>query len=70
LATKDGVVEVSGSQAQDATSAGVENQLEAFVQAIKVGSASTVPNGNDSARSTNIGHAAIRAAKSGEKVVV
>ena len=70
LATKDGVVEVSGSQAQDATSAGVENQLEAFVQAIKVGSASTVPNGYDSARSTNIGHAAIRAAKSGEKVVV
>ncbi|MFM7762329.1 MAG: Gfo/Idh/MocA family oxidoreductase [Acidimicrobiaceae bacterium] len=70
LATKDGVVEVSGSQAQDATSAGVENQLEAFVEAIKVGSASKVPNGYDSARSTNIGHAAIRAAKSGEKVVV
>ncbi|MFM9002172.1 MAG: Gfo/Idh/MocA family oxidoreductase [Acidimicrobiaceae bacterium] len=70
LATKDGVVEVSGSQAQDATSAGVENQLEAFVQAIKVGSASKVPNGYDSARSTNIGHASIRAAKSGEKVVV
>ncbi|MFM8942835.1 MAG: Gfo/Idh/MocA family oxidoreductase [Acidimicrobiaceae bacterium] len=70
LATKDGVVEVSGSQAQDATSAGVENQLEAFVEAIKVGSGGKVPNGYDSARSTNIGHAAIRAAKSGEKVVV
>jgi hypothetical protein len=70
LANKDGVVEVSGSHAQDATSAGVENQLEAFVQAIKVGSAGTVPNGYDSARSTNIGHAAIRAAKSGEKAVV
>jgi scyllo-inositol 2-dehydrogenase (NAD+) len=69
LATKDGVVEVSGSQAEDATSAGIENQLDAFVQAIKVGQAGTVPNGHDSARSTNIGHAAIRAAKSGEKVV-
>ncbi|MFM8663663.1 MAG: hypothetical protein ACKODI_07425 [Acidimicrobiaceae bacterium] len=40
------------------------------MEAIKVGSASKVPNGYDSARSTNIGHGAIRAAKSGEKVVV
>lgn len=70
LATKDGVVEVSGSQAEDATSAGIENQLDAFVDAIKVGHVGSVPNGHDSARSTNIGHAAIRAAKSGEKVVV
>jgi predicted dehydrogenase len=70
LATKDGVVEVSGSQAQDATSAGVANQLDAFVQAIRVGRAVTVPNGYDSARSTNIGHAAISSAKSGDKVVV
>ena len=70
LATKDGVVEVSGSQAPDATAAGIENQLDAFVQAIKVGGTGAVPSGYDSARSTNIGHAAISAAKSGEKVVV
>ena len=70
LATKDGVVEVSGSQALDATAAGIENQLDAFVQAIRVGGAANVPSGYDSARSTNIGHAAIRAAKSGERVSV
>lgn len=70
LATKNGVVEVSGSQALDATAVGVENQLNAFVKAIEVGGLGTVPNGYDSARSTNIGHAAIRAAKSGEKVFV
>jgi myo-inositol 2-dehydrogenase/D-chiro-inositol 1-dehydrogenase len=69
LATKDGVVDVPGSHAEDATSAGVENQLDAFVQEINLGSTGTVPSGYDSARSTNIGHAAIRAAKSGEKVL-
>lgn len=70
LATKDGVIEVSGSQVIDATAAGIENQLDAFVQAIKVGGTGAVPSGYDSARSTNIGHAVINAAKSGEKVFV
>ena len=31
LATKDGVLEVEGSQALDATAAGVENQIDSFV---------------------------------------
>ncbi|NDF88823.1 MAG: hypothetical protein EB108_07400, partial [Actinobacteria bacterium] len=70
LATKDGVIEVSGSQVIDATAAGIESQLDAFVQAIKVGGTGAVPSGYDSARSTNIGHAVISAAKSGEKVFV
>ncbi len=70
LATKDGVVEVSGSQARDATATGIENQLDAFLHAIRNDGKSPVPSGHDSARSTNIGHAAIRAAKSGESISV
>ncbi|NBO68525.1 MAG: ChbG/HpnK family deacetylase, partial [Actinobacteria bacterium] len=49
-----GVIEVSGSQVIDATAAGIENQLDAFVQAIKVGGTGAVPSGYESARSTNI----------------
>lgn len=70
LANKDGVVEVVGSQASDATAAGIENQLTAFVEAIRGGNTQDLPSGFDSARSTQIGHAAIRAANSGEKITI
>ena len=70
LANKDGVVEVAGSQVSDATAAGVENQLTAFVQAIRGNGSMKVPSGQDSARSTQIGHAAIRSAHSGAKVAI
>lgn len=70
LATKEGVIEVSGSQAQDATVVGVENQLNAFVQAIRQGDTSQVPSGHASARSTKIGHAIIAAAKNGERIMI
>lgn len=70
LATKEGIVEVEGSQVVDATATGVENQIEAFVNAVVSGDLSHVPDGFASARSTKIGHAVIEAAKSAERIAV
>ena len=70
LATKNGVVEVEGSQVADATATGVENQLETFVSAAISGNFENLPDGHASARSTNIGHAVTNAAKSAKRVTV
>ncbi len=70
LATKDGVTEVFGSQAIDATAAGVENQLDAFATEIANRGSIDLPDGGASARATQIGHAVNLAAKTGERVKV
>ena len=70
LATKDGVTEVSGSLAVDATAAGVENQLDAFATEVANQGLIDFPDGGASARATQIGHAVNLSAKTGERVEV
>jgi myo-inositol 2-dehydrogenase/D-chiro-inositol 1-dehydrogenase len=70
LATKDGVVEVEGSQVIDATAAGVENQLDAFATEVSVRGSTDLPDGHASARATQIGHAVNLAAKTADRIVV
>ena len=70
LATKDGVTEVSDSLAVDATAAGVENQLDAFATEVANQGSIDFPDGGDSARATQIGHAVNLSAKTGERVEV
>lgn len=70
LATKDGVVEVEGSQVIDATAAGVENQLDAFATEISMRGSADLPDGHASARATQIGHAVNLAAKTADRIVV
>ena len=70
LATKDGVTEVSGSLAVDATAAGVENQLDAFATEVANQGLIDFPDGGASARATQIGHAVNLSAKTGVRVEV
>ena len=70
LATKDGVTEVSGSLAVDATAAGVENQLDAFATEVANQGSIDFPDGGASARATQIGHAVNLSAKTGVRVEV
>lgn len=64
-----GMHELAGSQAADATKAGVIGQAEAFAHAIRNGG-SDLPNAADSARATQIGLAVQEAARTGEAVSV
>ena len=70
LATKDGVVEVAGSQVADATAVGIENQLSAFAQEVAVRGSTDVVGGDASARATQIGHAVNLAALTAERVEI
>ena len=70
LATKDGVVEVAGSQVADATAVGIENQLNAFAQEVAVQGSTDVVGGDASARATQIGHAVNLAALTAERVEI
>lgn len=70
LATKDGVVEVAGSQVADATAVGIENQLNAFAQEVAVRGSTDVVGGDASARATQIGHAVNLAALTAERVEI
>ncbi len=70
LATKDGMVEVDGSQVADATAAGVENQLNAFAAQVAVRGSVDIADGHASARATQIGHAVTLASKSSERVEI
>lgn len=62
LADAKGTREVDGSQAVDATAAGVRAQTEAFIRRIS-GEPIELPDGMASARSTSIGHAVIESAR-------
>ena len=70
LATKDGMVEVDGSQVVDATAAGVENQLNAFAAEVSSRGSTDLPDGHSSARATQIGHAVNLAAKTADRIEV
>ena len=70
LATKDGVLEVEGSQALDATAAGVENQIDSFVAEVSSRGSTDLPDGHSSARATQIGHAINLAAKTSDRIEV
>ena len=70
LATKDGVVEVEGSQVADATAAGIQNQLDTFAREVSVRGSTDFAGGEASARSTQIGHAVNLAARTAERIEV
>lgn len=70
LATKDGVVEVEGSQVADATAAGIQNQLDTFAREVSVRGSTDFVGGEASARSTQIGHAVNLAARTAERIEV
>ena len=70
LATKDGVLEVEGSQALDATAAGVENQIDSFAAEVSSCGSTDLPDGHSSARATKIGHAVTLAAKTSDRIEV
>lgn len=70
LATKDGVVEVEGSQVADATAAGIQNQLNTFAREVSVRGSTDFAGGEASARSTKIGHAVNLAARTAERIEV
>jgi predicted dehydrogenase len=67
LGTHAGVTAVEGSQADDATAAGVAAQALAFAAAVR-GEPIEVPGAAASAAATAVGHAVIEAARSGRPV--
>ena len=70
LATEGGMVEVDGSQVEDATAAGVENQLNAFAAQVSQRGSVDISDGYASARATQIGHAVILAAKTADRIEI
>ena len=69
IGTADGVDLMAGSEAGDATAAGVVNQMKAFAAAVR-GAAIDVPGAAASARATQVAHAVQRAAATGQAVEV
>lgn len=69
IADAQGMREVPGSRAADATLAGVRAQAEAFARRVG-GEDLPVPSAEASARSTLIGHAVMQSARSGREVTV
>ena len=69
LADADGVREIDGSQAVDATLAGVAAQAHAFARRV-AGDDVDVPTAAASARSTLIGHAVMESARTSREVTL
>ena len=69
IGTADGVALMAGSEAADATAAGVVNQMQAFAAAVR-GAVIDVPGAAASARATEVAHAVQRAVATGNAVEV